>query len=50
MFLDCVVSEMDHPVTAVIESILLRRSTNIAIIIPVTLQAAINSSYEDVAP
>ena len=50
MFLDCIVGEVDHLVIEVIEVVLLWRSTNVTIVIPVPFEIAVHRCYQNVAP
>ena len=48
-FLNCVVREMDHPVLVILRRVLSGASPQVAILVPVTLEVAINGVCECVA-
>lgn len=49
MFLHCIVGKVDHAVAGIIEVELLGGSTDVAIVIPVSLEAPVDSGDQNVA-
>ena len=50
MFLHGVVGEVDHAIAAVVQTVFLWWGANVAVIVPISLQSAVYSGDEDVAP
>lgn len=49
MLLHGVVGQMHHPVSRIAEIVLLRRSPDIAVVVPVTLETSVDCGDEDIA-
>ena len=49
LLLHCIVSEVNHPVSQILQSELLRRGTNVALFIPIALHHIVHGGHENIA-